>query len=96
MSLACRLGLDSASEALLQAHLATYSLRNQGLLAVRRSKVPMLAITHPKDTLSTVRDAELLASSSYSGSKFLLPRSSLYASIDLAYSKAAEWIAAHI
>jgi len=94
--LACRLGLDSASESLLQAHLSTFSLRNQGLLAVRRNKVPMLAITHSKDHLSTQRDAELLAKSSMEGSKFLLPRSSLFASIELAYSKAADWIAQYI
>lgn len=94
--MACRLGLDSASETLLQAHLATFSLRTQGLLAVRRCKVPMLAITHPRDHLSTERDANLLVQSSLEGEKFLLPRSNLYASIELAHRKTADWVAGYL
>lgn len=94
--LACRLGLDSASEELVQAHLATFSLRQQGLLAVRRCKVPMLAITHPQDPLSTLKDAQMLARSSYAGDKLLLSGSSLFASIEQAYNQAADWIAARI
>lgn len=90
--LASRLGLDAANQEMIGATLGNFSLRRQGLLGVRRTQVPMLAIAHPHDPYATLADAKLIASSSYLGQTYALSRPTFASSFDMAFAKACDWL----
>lgn len=90
--LASRLGIDAANTDLIAATLGNFSLRRQGLLGVRRTQVPMLAIAHPHDPYATLADAKLIASSSYRGQVYALSRPTFASSFDMAFAKACGWL----
>ncbi|MBW8189627.1 alpha/beta hydrolase [Neiella marina] len=89
---ASRLGMDAAYPELMMATVANFSLRRQGLLGVRRTPVPMLALAHPDDDYGTMADASLIASSSERGELKQLKRPTFASSIDTAFATTAKWL----
>lgn len=90
--MASRLGLDAANQEMVAATLGNFSLRRQGLLGIRKTQVPMLAIAHPHDPYATMQDAKLIASSSYLGQVHALSRPTFASSLDAAFAKACHWL----
>lgn len=90
--LASRLGLDAANRDLITATLGNFSLRRQGLLGIRRTQVPMLAIAHPNDPYATLNDAKLIANASYLGQIHALTRPTFASSFEMAFAKACNWL----
>ena len=90
--LASRFGKSGASQATIMSQLSALSLKNQGLLARRKSSVPMLGVSLKGDQLSSELDNQMIAVSSYGGKSLIISEGNLYQGYQRVMTEAVSWI----
>ncbi|MFD2179417.1 esterase FrsA [Veronia pacifica] len=93
--LASRLGRRLVTGTLLTS-LRALSLKNQGLLAGRRTQVPVLAISLKNDPVCPESDNRLIATYSQGGKAITLPNKPLHDGYHSAMQETVQWFAKHL
>ncbi|PMN71773.1 esterase FrsA [Enterovibrio norvegicus] len=91
-SIASRMGKGSASDSML-TQLQALSLKNQGLLTGRRTKVPVLALNLENDPVCPKTDNQLAALYSHGGKAMTLPNKPIHDGYHRAMLETMKWFA---
>lgn len=90
--LGSRLGKSAVDIHSLAAQMAAWSLRTQGLLASRKTKVPILAVSLEGDPVAPHSDNQLVAMSSQYGKAVKIPSNNLSSGYQKSLDLAVEWL----
>ncbi|GAM72978.1 fermentation/respiration switch protein [Vibrio ishigakensis] len=90
--LGSRLGKSAVDIHSLAAQMSAWSLRTQGLLASRKTKVPILAVSLEGDPVAPHSDNKLVAMSSQYGEAVKIPSKNLSAGYQKSLDLAVDWL----
>jgi esterase FrsA len=93
---ASRMQMNNSDATYLYQYCLPFSLVKQGLLGRKRTKTPLLSISHAKDLLCNERDLQLIARSGYESEFQYIDKAPIFASYLKSLEYSAQWLTLHM